>query len=253
MKTERNRAGLFRRGFPLFVDATVVFVPFQIVAAILFAITAGQVQFNHGVTFTSCYKATGVPADLKPAPPENANAARVCKTTFFGAEIARHLTVSRITKTDSTTTSVGQTYMLDAHDKPIDGWSLDWPAWLALLAYLFTMRLRRGGTLGDRTNKIILVDDSLKTMSPPGVRQMAVRTLVQIGPMAAAVLATLMLAYLDNDSAEQLTAAGHWIWLIAFAAPVVLFYLVSGIQIALKRDPPWDRVARTAMLVRAAE
>lgn len=85
---------------------------------------------------------------------------------------------------------------------------------------------RSGGTLDDRANTILLVDDSLKTMLPPSLKQMTIRTLVQIGPMAATVFATLVLAHLDNDAAKQMAAAGHWVWLIAFAAPATLLCAV---------------------------
>ncbi len=252
MKAERARAGVLRRGFSFFVDGILVFIPFQALAAILFVLTAGSVQFSHGITYTSCAKATGLPNDLKPAPPAHANAANVCKTYFFSAETARQLTISHVTKDGNTQPTVSQTYMVSRNDKVIDGWSLDWPAWIALFAYLFWARLREDGTIGDRANKIILVDDSLKTMSPPNVRQMTIRTLVLLGPMVAAMLGAAFLFYLDGHSADQLASTGDWIWLIALAAPVLIFYLMCSVQIALKRDPVWDRMARTAMLVKVA-
>lgn len=196
MKAERARAGVLRRGFSFFVDGILVFIPFQALAAILFVLTAGSVQFSHGITYTSCAKVASLPNDLKPAPPAHANAANVCKTYFFGAETARQLMISSVTKDGSTTSTVSQTYMIDRNDKVIDGWSLDWPAWIALFAYVFWARLRKGGTIGDRSNKIILVDDSLKTTSPPNIRQMTIRTLVLVGPMAAAMLGVALLSHL---------------------------------------------------------
>lgn len=252
MKTERIRAGLFRRGFSLFIDIVVVSIPFQILTAILFATTAGQVQFNHGLTYTRCFNVTNLPADLKPAPPANANTAQACKISFFGAEIARQLTVARVSQSGNTTSGVAQTYMLDAHNKTINGWTLDWPAFIALIAYLIWAPLRDGGTIGDRTTKIVLVDDSPNTTSPPSPQQMGVRTLVQFGPFAVAVLGESLLVSMSGNSANQIASIGFWIWLAALAAPVTLFYLVCVVQIALKRDPLWDRAARTAMLVKAA-
>jgi hypothetical protein len=45
---------------------------------------------------------------------------------------------------------VSQTYMISRNDKVIDGWLLEWPAWIALFACLFWARLRKGGTVGKR-------------------------------------------------------------------------------------------------------
>lgn len=252
MKTERLRAGLFRRGFSLSIDVLLVCIPFQILTAILFATTAGQVQFNHGLTYTRCFNVTSLPGDLKPAPPANANTAQVCKTSFFGAEIARQLTVARVTQSGNTTSSVAQTYVLDAHNKTISGWTLDWPAFVALIAYLIWAPLRDGGTIGQRTTKIVLVDESLKTTSPPSLQRVGVRTLVLFGPFVAALLGESLLGHLGSESADQIVSTGFWVWLVALAAPVTLFYLVCAVQIARKRDPLWDRAARTAMLVKAA-
>jgi len=183
MKTERLRAGFWRRTFSFFLDLVIVLLPFQVLAAILFALTAGTVQLAAGgITTTVCYKATGIPSDLKPAPPANPTAAKVCKTSLFGAETARQLTVSHATKNGNTTYTISETYSLDRNDKQVDAWSLEWPAYLALLIYLVWFKLRKPGTLGDRACKISVVDDSLKTTLPPPARQMAIRYAALLGP-----------------------------------------------------------------------
>jgi len=249
MKAERARAGLLRRGFSFFVDGILVFIPFQALAAILFVLTAGAVQFDRGVTFTQCVKATNLPADLKPAPPADANSAQICKTFFFGLETARQLTIVRVTKDGKETSTESRNYILNRNDKVIDGWSLDGPAWVALLAYLIWGKLRKGGTIGDRTNKIVLVDDSLKTTSPPNIQQIAIRYLALLGPMLLATLAITVVSRLPGALETRITAQ-DWVWLFAFAIPALLYYLVCGVQIMLKRDPVWDRVARTAVIVK---
>lgn len=48
MKAGRARAGLLRRGFSFFIDGILVFISFQALAAFLFVLTTGSVQFSHG-------------------------------------------------------------------------------------------------------------------------------------------------------------------------------------------------------------
>jgi uncharacterized RDD family membrane protein YckC len=254
MKTERLRAGFWRRTFSFFLDGIIVFLPFQIVAAILFALTAGLVQFTAGGINTSvCYKATGIPGDLKPPPPANPNAARVCKTSLFGAETARLLTVARVTKEGSVTYTVSETYYLDSNNKQIDAWSLNWPAYLALLAYLIALKLRKSGTLGDRAAKISVVDDSLKTSLPPPIRQMAIRYAALLGPFLVTAAIMLGLIKFFGGTADDMAKYRYLAIAFVLMTPALVYYFVCFVQIVRKTDPYWDRWAMTAVLIRPAK
>ena len=247
---ERLHAGFWRRTFSFFLDYMIVSVPFQVAAVILFALTAGMVQFAGGITTTVCYKATGIPADLKPPPPANPNAADVCRTSLFGAETARRLTVLHITKDGNTTYKISQSYSLDRNDKPIDAWSLEWPAYLALLIYLFWAKLRKSGTLGDRACKISVVDDSLKTTLPPPARQMAIRYAALLGPFVATAAIILGAAKLVGGTAEDMAKYHYIAVALVLMGPAFAYYFVCFVQIVRKRDPYWDRWAMTAVVKR---
>lgn len=251
MKAERLRAGFWRRSFSLFIDAILVFLPFQIIAAILFALTAGHVQFTAGGFDTSiCYKVTGIPSDLKPPPPANFNVAQVCKKSLFGAETARLLTLARVTKEGSVTYTISETYSLGTNNEQIDAWSLDWPAYLVLLAYLIAFKLREGGTLGDRATKISVVDDSLKTSLPPPLKQMAMRYAAILGPFAVTAAIILALAKTIGTTAEDMARYHYLAAALALMTPALAYYFICLVQIVRKSDPYWDRWAMTAVLRR---
>jgi hypothetical protein len=103
----------------------VVIVPFAVLAAILFAATAGGVQMNSGL-FRVCAPATTVPKALDPPPPHDSNFATACNVSLFGATTGATLIVGRTTREGNVTTTVTQGYMLDADGKPIQGTSIDW-------------------------------------------------------------------------------------------------------------------------------
>src|SRR5471030_571807 len=122
-------------------------LPFQIVAAVLFAITAGTIQMESGL-YRSCAFTKTIPQSLAPPPPHDSNFARVCRTSLFGAPTGIILTVGRTTRDGATTTSVSQNYMLDQDGKPIDGTNIDWIASLAFLVYLVGLVWKSGKTVG---------------------------------------------------------------------------------------------------------
>ncbi|MBI3699086.1 MAG: RDD family protein [Afipia sp.] len=251
MKAERLRAGFWRRTLSFFLDYMVVIVPFQLIAVVLFALTAGMVQFTAGgVTADVCYKATGIPGDLKPPPPANFNVAQVCKTTLFGAETARWLTVARVTQDGNTKYSISERYALDRHDQVIDAWSLNWIAYLVLLAYLVAFKLRKGSTLGDRALKISVVDNSLKTNLPPPFKQMAIRYAVLLGPFLVTAAIMLILARTIGTTAEDMAKYHYIAATFALMAPALIYYFIALVQIGRKTDPFWDRAAMTAVVRR---
>ena len=151
------RAGCWRRWWSIFIDSIVVILPFGLLAAVLFAMTAGTVQMNSGL-FTSCVDGKTIPQGLNPPPPRDSNAMRVCQVSFFGATTGATLTVGRVTREGTSTTSVSQTYMLDKEGTPISGTSIDWIYQLAFVAYLVAMAWKTGRTLGARATGIRVID-----------------------------------------------------------------------------------------------
>src|SRR5262245_54723119 len=115
------RAGFWRRLVAFVIDIAIVSVPFQLVAAILFATTSGWIQYSGGITFTRCEDSREVPEGLAPPPPAGSNLARDCRVYFFGAETARRLRVGRVTRDGATTKFIWRDYMLDREGHPING------------------------------------------------------------------------------------------------------------------------------------
>jgi uncharacterized RDD family membrane protein YckC len=243
-----RRAGFWRRLLSLFIDLIVVFLPFQALAAILFALTAGSIQFADGVTYTICRPVTQLPAKLNPAPPVNANSASDCQVFAFGAETARHLIVKRVTKDGHITTVVSQDYMLDKAGNPVRGYSLRWSALLALIAYLIWAKSQQGRTLGDRATKIAVVNADPDFSSPVRAKKLAIRYLVMAAFIAPIILVQIYFGIASGMSADRLGASGFLRWLAAALIPFFIFLCVSVYQTIRKRDPLYDRIAKTAVV-----
>jgi hypothetical protein len=99
------RARFWRRLLSLVVDSIIIMLPFQILAAALFSVTAGMIQM-HGGFFHTCEDGEYTPQTLDPPPPHDSNFMRVCRTSFFGATTGAVLTVGRVTREGTTTTTV---------------------------------------------------------------------------------------------------------------------------------------------------
>lgn len=248
MTADQRRAGYWRRLLSLTTDAIVVFLPFQILAAVLFALTAGSIQFADGLTFTACKEATQLPTNLSPAPPANANSASECRIFFFGAETARRLTVRRMTKEGNTTYIVAQQYMLDKNSNQVNGYSLEWIAILTLIGYLILAKSLKGKTLGDRATKIAVVNTGDNFGSPVPLKKLVVRYLILAAPIAPVVLVQGYFLGTSGNSANQLATSGFLTWFLIAAAPAFVLYFICVVQIARKRDPLYDRIAKTAVI-----
>jgi hypothetical protein len=114
-----TRADFWRRFLTYLIDIIIVWMPIQIIAALLFATTSGWIQGTGGVTYTSCVTGPQMPESLDPPPPAGSNFARECHVYFFGAETARYVQVGRSTREGSSTTAVWRIYMLDREGHPI--------------------------------------------------------------------------------------------------------------------------------------
>jgi RDD family len=259
MANDQPRAGLLRRSFAILLDFIIVVAPVQIIVAVLFAATAGHVQLMQGLTLTHCVATGHMPDNLNPPPPAGANWAKDCRVTFFGAEIARTLTVGHIDRpsgTASTSVSVGvhfidrlfgkkealtdpETYTLDREGKPIRGAvALDWLAYVVLFGYLVWTESRTGRSLGDRAMGIVVIDTAAAGNAswqvPAG--KMIIRYLALMAGLLP--LADL----LDTQGLEQWSGAADLI--------AALWYIINVVQILRRRDPPYDRIAGTAVVDR---
>jgi hypothetical protein len=249
--TDLPRAGFWRRWFAILIDTIVVMFPFQIVAAILFAVTAGTVQMGSGF-FTFCAIDKTIPQGLDPPPPHDSNFARVCKFSFFGATTGAVLTVGRTTREANTTKTVTQGYMVDAGGKQIHGTSIDGIFWLAFLAYLFGMACRTGKTLGARAAKVRLIDVANPNASGVPLGKVIIRYLAM---MIGAVPAFAVLIYArvtTNGTADAFAESHSFNWFPYAAALGAIWGLVLIIQIARKTDPVYDRLAGTAVVREAS-
>jgi uncharacterized RDD family membrane protein YckC len=109
----QGRAGFYRRCGAALIDAVAVSAAFQLVAAVLFAATLGAMQTTSGFHIKHCERKVAIadlPKGLAPAPPADADAAVICRISFFGLETARQLTVSRTAK-GGADEEASQTYM----------------------------------------------------------------------------------------------------------------------------------------------
>jgi uncharacterized RDD family membrane protein YckC len=239
------RAGCWRRWAATLIDTIVVMFPFQILAAILFAMTAGTVQMDSGF-FGFCSPAETVPQSLDPPPPHDSNFAQVCHISFFGAPTGVVLTVGRSTREGTTTTSVSRDYMLDKDEKPIHGTSIDGIAWLAFLVYLVGMIWKAGRTLGARIVGVKIIDTATPGASGVPVHKAIVRYLamaIGLVPM----FALFIYQYVVNGGrADAMFAGDFFDWFLYAGLFGSLWGVVLVFQIAAKKDPVYDRLAGTA-------
>lgn len=246
MITERKRAGFRRRVVSCCVDYIIVFLPIQIIAAILFALTAGFVQFTNGVIYTTrCEPVSQILQNILPPPPANATEIQNCHVYWFGAQTGRRLIVKRATKDGNTTKNISQEYTLDKKGNPIHGFPLEWVAYIALISYFIWAKARTGATQGDRAIGIEVIDATSSDNSPPPFNKLIVRYLALAGPLA---LGSTFDAYgstifADDELGTLSTVGWSLIGVLYFG-----FYLICLIQIIMKRDPLYDRIAGTAII-----
>jgi RDD family len=242
------RAGFWRRWLSLIIDILVVIIPFQMLAAVLFVTSAGMIQMNTGL-FQTCETGKTIPQGLDPPPPQDSNFFRVCETSFFGATTGAMLTVGRVTGEGNNTTRVVQTYMLDEDGATIKATSIDWIYQLCLTVYLVVMIWKTGRTLGGRIAGIRVVDTRSPETSGVPLGKTIIRYLaILIGAVPA--LALLVYAIVAGGDGPHATFTPDLFRLIPFAAVIGgIWAIVLIVQVALKTDPIYDRLAGTAVLV----
>jgi uncharacterized RDD family membrane protein YckC len=246
------RGGFWRRWLTIVIDTIIVMLPFQVLAAILFNLTAGMVQMDSGF-FSVCAATKDIPQFLSPPPPHDSNFARVCRISFFGAPTGAFLTVSRITREGNTTTNVSQGYMLDKDGNPVHGTAIDWIVTLALLAYLVGMISRTGRTYGARVAGLRVVDTANPSLTEVPIRKVIVRYLAMaIGfvPM----LAIFIYQYATVGRSADAIFTADFFRVFTYTAVIAFVWCVALVfQIARKRDPYYDRLAGTAVVRRQSQ
>jgi uncharacterized RDD family membrane protein YckC len=244
--TDLARAGFWRRWLATLIDILIVTLPFQALAAVLFAMTAGTVQMNNGL-FRVCAPAH-IPSILTPAPPHDSNFAQGCRVSFFGAQIGATVTVGRFTREGNKTTTVSQTYMVDKNGNQIQGRSIDGIVALALLLYLIGMIWKTGRTLGDRAVAIKVIDTAKPDASTVALGKAIIRyPAMLIGAVPAFGLLTYQ-SFATSGSADAIFPANFFQWFAYAGVLGALWAIVLIIQIARKTDPVYDRLAGTAVV-----
>jgi uncharacterized RDD family membrane protein YckC len=245
--TQSPRAGFWRRFLSLLIDVIIVTLPFQAVAAVLFAATAGYIQMQSGF-FTECQNGKDIPQALSPPPPRDSNFMRVCRTSFFGATSGATLTVGRTTKEGTTTTTVSQIYMLDKDGTVINGHSIDGIVQLGLLVYLVAMIRSTGKTLGARVVRVKVIDTANPGVAGVPLGKAILRYLAMfIGAVPVFALLLYGLA-VSGGSADAMFTAGFFQLLIVALLLDGIWLIVLIVQVARKTDPYYDRLAGTAVV-----
>jgi uncharacterized RDD family membrane protein YckC len=245
--TESPRAGFWRRFLSLLIDVIVVTLPFQAVAAVLFAATAGYIQMQSGF-FKACQDGKDIPQALSPPPPRDSNFMRVCRTSFFGATSGATLTVGRVTKEGTTTTKVGQTYLLDKDGTVINGHSIDWIAQLGLLVYLVAMIRKTGKTLGARVAKVKVIDIANPGAAGVPLRKAILRYLAMFIGSVPGIAVLLYGLAVAGANADAMFTAGFFQLLMVALLLDGIWLIVLIVQVARKTDPYYDRLAGTAVV-----
>jgi uncharacterized RDD family membrane protein YckC len=244
------RAGFWRRLWAFVVDALLICVPLQIAVAALYPVTNGKIQLSSGIAFNICNANVPVAA-LPPAvnpPSMHANAASICRSTFFGLETARWLTVSRVSREGVVTKTFSVNYRLDRDNKVTSIYAIDWLAFVGIFIFLVALEHRLGTTFGKRLLRLRVANLHEGHRGEIPLRAAVLRNvLLWIGFYP--VLIVLLGAYVLGAWNVEGFMCGGMFW--SFMAAGLLscaLYLWIVIEIASKRDPIYDRFSRTAVV-----
>lgn len=244
--TDPPRAGFWLRWLATLIDSIVAMVPFLILAPFLFAVTAGGVQMNYG--YRVCRAEKTISQALDPLPPHDSNFARICRASFFGAPTGATLTVGRVRRDGRTISTVSQAYMLDKDGKPIHGTSIDGIVELAFLGYLIVMVWKTGRTLGARALQIRVVNIATPAAAGVPLHKAIARYLAMAIGFAPTFVVLHYQSVATGGSADAVFTAGYFKWFNYASGLAALWVLLLIIQIAMKSDPVYDRLAGTAVL-----
>jgi len=268
-------AGFWRRAIAYSVDGFVVWLFAAIVVGIpvglLYAATNGAIQFGPtsriapgteaeaglefnlgGFSLIQCANVdlTALPEEgLDPPPPARQTFALDCRNFVFGfLETARGLTVGRVTKKGSMTTTLYRSYVLGADGKPRRAVSLNWLPLLLFLIYLIALQSRFGATLGMRLMHIRVVNvEAPERVGVPLGSAVVRNLLLWAGPAPAwAVFLGFAVAY--HGDLEAMFTGILFTCLLAAAVLAMAYYVWIIVDLVRKKNPIYDRIAKTADL-----
>lgn len=173
---------------------------------------------------------------------------RFVASLFFGAPTGAILTVGRVTRESTKTTTVTQSYMLDLHGKPIEGISLDWYAALAFLTYLVCMVWKKGGSLGARILGVKVVDGVEPRGAGVPIHKAIIRYLAMAIGFVPVSAVWIYQRVISEGSADAMFTGDFFRWFMYAGLLAALWSLLLIIQVARKRDPIYDRLAGTAVV-----
>ncbi|HEV7308713.1 RDD family protein [Ensifer sp.] len=245
------RAGFWRRAVAFLIDALIIALPMQVLVIVLFALTDGSVQSRFGIYGTVCNELPSLPIVPTMAPPPDYNSIVDCRVTLAGFDMARTLTVSRVTLEGGVTTRISHVYYLGADGKQRDVWSIDLLAYLVFFAYLVVLESRHGATLGKRLLSIRTTrsDDALA----PGI---SVRSaLLRYGVMFAALVPGILVTFgyslaVGYGGGDPYALLSHPAFVGGnIVAGLIFFGWFAWIIVSVvrKRDPVYDRAAGTSV------
>lgn len=242
------RAGFWRRVGALLVDAIIILLPLQILTAVLFAQTHGTVQGNFGITTRICATVDHLPEGLQPPPPASTNSITECRSSLFGFETSRALSVGTVVEEGNTTTGRFLTYALDADGKPTSPFDMTWVAMLALLIYLVLIEWRRGATVGKRILGMRTIDTAAPSQIGIPLRKAITRQLAMWIGTIPAFLVMIKILFLSDDPLNAMSGDAFWLaFIVAFTIEIAWFIWII-VSVSKKRDPIYDRIAGTSVL-----
>lgn len=242
------RAGFWRRVGALVIDCLIVLVPLQIVVAILFAMSNGSIQGSFGLVSRTCAPVALAPSGLEPPPPADANTFSECEIGFFGLPTARTLAIGTVKQEGNTTSGRFITYSLDAQGNPVNAFTTDWIAILAVVVYLIAMERRSGATFGKRTLGIRAVPTGTPGQIGLPLRQAVIRQAAKWIGMVPGVLFAVVVFFVIEDPFAAMETQGYWTMFAIAAVIQIAWLLWIAISVSRKHDPIYDRFAGTSVL-----
>jgi hypothetical protein len=250
------RAGFWRRFFAIFIDVIIVLLPFQVLVAVLFTATSGQVQMLGGIASEGCTKLTTLAwyGRLVPPPPAGSNVAQDCGKYFFGAQTARYLVVARVTGSSTTGsgvsvgTVVSRTYLLDRDGHRVEGMTADWMVMLTLIVYWFLMEGLTGATLGQRVVRTRVVDVLAPQARRVPLSKIFIRYLMMAAGGAPVLAVCLLYAAWYGLDFVAMAQGDFFLWFAVAGTLTFAWMVYVFIYVGSKADPIYDRVAGTAVV-----
>ncbi len=247
-----RRAGFWRRFGSFIADGAFILLPLEVVVAILFAMTDGRIQGQFGLNVLGCQALTQLPPGLQ-TQITNPNGAAQCAFGLPGLPTANVLIVSRSEKNGALTTTVSESFWLDANgDLAVQaGYDVTWIAVLIFFTYIVACEVRRGRTIGDRMVRTRVVDAAHpEVVGVPFARSIVRRVAMMIGTIPAAIVLAPAFFY-RYDAAALAAYTATPLYRYGTVASVVIglvWLLLIVIAIVRKKDPIYDRIARTAVI-----